>query len=150
MTSAGVEAIRYAKSIFISTQVQSDNPNQLTPPRLIIEYETKVINLSQKESLGSDLLLFKVGYSMKTETFWDSIQILLGFVSAFAILVYGVKINNWQSRQQPQQQQQQENNLHQNDESFTSMTFIVHATMTLCHVFVLIFFPFVVAICSYW
>jgi glucose uptake protein GlcU len=129
----------------LSVQVQSENPNKLTPPRLIIQYETKTLDPTQLESSTiTDLLLYKVDYSMKTDTFWESIQILIGFVAAFALVVYGVKMNNWQSRQQ----QQQLGN--QNDGSLTSMSFILHATMTLCHTLVLLFLPFAVSICSYW
>eukprot|EP00804_Cyclotella_cryptica_P009607 CCRYP_006304-RC/>CCRYP_006304-RC protein AED:0.04 eAED:0.04 QI:1898/0.4/0.66/1/0.6/0.66/6/31/1047 len=120
-------------------QIQSENPTRLNPPRLIIEYETETIpSLS-----GSRSLLFKVDYSMKTDTFWNSIQILIGFVAAFAVVVYGVKMNNWLSRQHQALGRR-------NDGSLTSMTFVVHAIMILCHTLVLLFLPFTAAICSYW
>jgi hypothetical protein len=119
-------------------QIQSENPSKLTPPRLVIEYETKTSAAWTNDSSSSDLLLFKVDYSMKTDSFWDSIQILIGFGAAFAVVVYGVKMNNWQSR------------LKEQALTLSSMTFIIHATMTLCHTFVLVFFPFAVAICAYW
>ena len=144
-TSSGIEAIRYATSIMLLIQVKSDDPSKLTPPRLIIEYETKAIDPAREERQPiSDRLLFKVDYSMKTDTFWESIQILIGFVAALALVVYGVKMNNWQTRQL------QQGFGIQNESSLTSMGFVLHAMMILCHTFVLLFFPFAVAICSYW
>ena len=147
ITSSGLEAIVYAKSILLSIQVQSESPDKLTPPRLIIEYDTKIKDPDpafEEDSPSNDLLLFKVDYSMKSDTFWESIQILIGFVAAFALVVFGIKMNNWQSRQlQPELG-------NQNDGSLTSMIFIIHSTMILCHTFVLLFFPFAVIICSYW
>lgn len=91
----------------------------------------------------TDSLLFKVDYSMKTDAFWESIQILIGFVAALALVVYCVKMNNWKSRQLQQE-------LGNQNGSMTSSKFVVHASMILCHTCVLLFFPFAVAICSYW
>lgn len=143
ITDSGLEAIRYAKSIMLLIQVQSDDPNKMTPPRLIIEYETKAIEPSRAgKATITDSLLFKVDYSMKTDAFWESIQILIGFVTALALVVYGVKMNNWHSRQLQQEGL--------SSGSMTSTEFIIHASMILCHTCVLLFFPFAVAICSYW
>lgn len=124
-------------------QVQSEDPSKLTPPRLIIEYQTKALDPAQQEKPICDSLFFKVDYSMKTDTFWESIQIIIGFIAALALVVYGIKMNNWQTRQPPQSNEQQY-------ASLTSIKFIVHAVMMLCHTFVLLFFPFAVVICSYW
>ena len=124
----------------LSIQVQSSDPTKLAPPRLIIEYSTKAVDVA---SIDAAKMLFKVDYSMTTENFWESLQILIGFVAAFAVVVYGVKMNNWQSRQQ-------QNPPNNQDESLTSMNFVMQAFVVLCHVFVLLFFPFVVAVCLYW
>ncbi|EED96619.1 predicted protein [Thalassiosira pseudonana CCMP1335] len=81
-TASGTEAIRYAKTIQLQVVIQSENPNRVYPPRLVIEYATAT---SVDIDNTKDLLVFKVDYSMKTENFWSSIQVILGFT---AYLVY--------------------------------------------------------------
>ena len=123
--------------------IQSENPKRLYPPKLIIEYATSVSGSWSADLKNKETLVFKVEYAMKTENFWSTIQVMIGFVFAFAVVVFGVRMNNWQSRQRA----------NDSESSFGSMTgfhFIFHGVMVACHTFVLLFFPFLFLICCYW
>lgn len=140
-TASGTEAIRYAKTIQLQVVIQSENPNRVYPPRLVIEYATAT---SVDIDNTKDLLVFKVDYSMKTENFWSSIQVILGFVSALGAVVFCTRINNWQSRQRTDSTDVSTAG------TLTSLHFILRAVIVACHTLVLLGFPLAFLICAYW
>mmetsp|Transcript_22163 Transcript_22163/g.41859 ORF Transcript_22163/g.41859 Transcript_22163/m.41859 type:complete len:755 (-) Transcript_22163:2004-4268(-) len=145
-TPSGTEAVRFAKKIILQIQTQSENPSQLYPPRLIVEYATTAngnrFATAEKEATNTSLV-FKVEYSMKTENFWASIQVMIGFIFAFAVVIFGVRMNNFFTRQQANVDDPAAR-------STLGLHFILHAVMIACHTFVLLFFSFNTIICAYW
>ncbi|KAL9181414.1 hypothetical protein ACHAXT_010219 [Thalassiosira profunda] len=133
-TTAGVEAVRYATKIVLRVPTRSENPDQLYPPQLVVEYAT-----STKSSDAELSLLFKVEYSMRSDSFWDTIQIWLGFIFAFAVVIFGFRVNNFQSRQRTD-----------NAGSVFGLQLLLHAFVVACHTFTLLFGCFTFLICAYW
>ena len=80
--------MRYAKKVVLQIPTQSENPSKLYPPKLILEYATTTSGSWTGEE--GIILLSKVEYSHKTENFWASIQIMIGFILAFAVVIFGV------------------------------------------------------------
>lgn len=100
----------------------------------MVEYAT-----ATKSSDAELSLLFKVQYSMRSDSFWDTIQIWLGFIFAFAVVIFGFRVNNFQSRQRTD-----------NAGSTFGLQLLLHAFAVACHIFVLLFGCFTVLICAYW
>lgn len=140
-TSSGIEAVRYAKKIVLQIQIQSEKTTRLYPPKLTIEYAT-----ATKESwLGEDEIssVFQVEYSMKTNKFWESIQIMIGFLCAFGVAIFGIRLNNWQSRQRSSDDTG-------SGGSMFGLSLVLHAFMVACHTFAVLLFSFIFMICAYW
>ena len=81
---------------------------------------------------------------MQTANFWATIQIMSGFVIACGVCVFGVRLNNWQSRQRAV------GNDLSSIGSMTGFHFMIHANMIAFHTLVLLGFPFAFMICCYW
>ena len=88
--------------------------------------------------------MFKAEYSMKTEDFWASLQVVIGFLFALAVVIFGVRMNNFQSRSRAGGDG---NSL---DGSLLGLRFMLHGFMIACHTFVLLFFSLIFAICAFW
>ncbi|KAL7535263.1 hypothetical protein ACHAXR_010500 [Thalassiosira sp. AJA248-18] len=142
-TSAGLDAMRYAKKVVLQIPTQSENPSKLYPPKLILEYATTTSGSWTGEE--GIILLSKVEYSHKTENFWASIQIMIGFILAFAVVIFGVRMNSWQSRQRTYSAEGPSA-----AGSILGLHFMLHGFMIACHTFVMLFFSFTFMICLYW
>ncbi|KAL7548806.1 hypothetical protein ACHAWF_012064 [Thalassiosira exigua] len=140
-TSSGIEAIRYAKKIVLHITTQSEDPTRLVPPILIIDYKTST---GGNWTGIKDELVFKAEYSMETANFWASIQVVIGFIFALAVVIFGVRMNNFQSRSRAGSDG---NSL---DGSILGLHFMLHAFMIACHTFVLLFFSLTFIVCAYW
>lgn len=125
----------------LEVKSQSEDPKQIYPPRLVVEYATKPRGDRDDVDLS---LIFKVEYSMETADFWASIQIMIGFIFALAVVIFGIRMNNWQSRQRANSDDPASAG------SILGFQFMIHAFMVVCHTFVLLFFSFIVMICFYW
>lgn len=138
-TSSGIEAVRYAKKIVLQIQIQSEQ-TRLYPPKLTIEYATATKgSWPSEEEISS---VFQVEYSMKTDKFWESIQIMIGFLCAFGVAIFGIRLNNWQSRQRASDDG--------SAGSIFGLSLVLHAFMVASHTFVVLLFFFIFMICLYW
>lgn len=139
--SGGTEAIRYATRITMQIQIQSEKTSRLYPPRLTIEYATATKGKWTGE--GKATSVFQVEYSMRSNKFWEAMQITVGFLSAFGIVIVGIRISNWFSRQRA------------SDDSGSAgstygLSLVLHAVMVACHTSVVLLFCFLFMICLYW
>ena len=149
-SASGLKVIRYASKIVLQTTIKDEDPSQIYPPRLIIEYadiESKeFLDQSRRQSTTNTAhdptVAFKIEFTMKTTRFWASIKVVLGFVSALTVVIWMLRLHNWQTRniRIPVDAQ----------DSFNVMLFIVHAIMLACHTCVIVFTPFLFGICAYW
>ncbi|KAL3827608.1 hypothetical protein ACHAXA_002105 [Cyclostephanos tholiformis] len=140
-TSSGTAVLRFAKKIVLKIQIQSEKTTRLYPPILTIEYATATKgSWSGEEEVTS---VFQVEYSMRTNKFWESIQIMIGFLCAIAIVIFGIRLNNWQSRQRTS-----------DDSGLTgsifSLSLVLQVFMVASHTFVVLLFSFIFMICTYW
>jgi len=149
-----LKAIRYAKTIILQNTIQDIDPSKLFPPTLMIEYvERQASTWVERDSdtgdddaknMAIDTILFKSEYTMQTVDFWDNIDIVIGFVSAIACVVWIIRVRNWQTRNQ------RLGAAASPDGEANSTMYMVHVVMIAAHTFVLVFFPFVFGICAYW
>ena len=122
-------------------QIQSEKTSRLYPPRLTIEYATATKGKWTGE--GKATSVFQVEYSMRSNKFWEAMQITVGFLSAFGIVIVGIRISNWFSRQRA------------SDDSGSAgstygLSLVLHAVMVACHTSVVLLFCFLFMICLYW
>src|SRR6056300_517592 len=66
------------------------------------------------------------------------------YSSIISVLIFGIRMNNWQSRQRANQSDPTLAG------SVMGLHFILHAVMIACHTFVLLFFCFIFMVCAYW
>ena len=144
-TTSGIEAIRYAKKIVLQIQTQRENHNQIYTPQLIIEYETTTSLSSDNKVSNTSPLLFKVEYSMKTEKFWNALMTMIIFVIALFLVIFGIRMNNWQSRQKSSTSEDPSG-----ASSLLGFQAVLHAFMVACHIFATLFFCFIFFVCTYW
>jgi meckelin len=134
--------VRYASKIILQMQTQSENPSKLYPPILTIQYATATSDSWSGNEEGASLsLMFHVEYSMKTDNFWASMKIIIGFLFALGVLIFSIRIANWQSRQRFD---------NGSSGSAIGLRFLLHAFMIACHTLSLLFFLFLFLICAYW
>ncbi len=88
--------------------------------------------------------MFHVEYSMKTDNFWASMQIIIGFLFALGVLIFCIRMANWQSRQKTDSSDTGSSG------SAIGLWFLLHAFMIACHTLSLLFFLFMFSICAYW
>ena len=152
----GLEVIRYAKRIVLRTSITTQDTSKIHPPILTIEYyerkpsayadrgtnKEEVDLIGDKVMLAEDVLVFKTEYTMNTDEFWSNTDILIGFVSAVAGMLWMVRIRNWQNRT---------NKIGgSGGEEQVGMMYMLHVVMLFAHTFVVVFFPFVFCMCAYW
>ena len=134
--------MRYANIIVLQIQTQSENPSKLYPPKLTIQYATATSGSLFGREEGADAsLLFHVEYSMKTANFWASMQIVIGFLFSVGVVIFCIRMINWQSRQRADSS---------DNGSTAGLRFMLHAFMIACHTLSLLFFAFLFSICAYW
>jgi hypothetical protein len=75
-------------------QTQSENLNKMYPPKPAVENKTTAARNWGKDGTDTNLL-FEIEYLTNTETFWASIQIMIGFVFALSVVMVVAKLNNW-------------------------------------------------------
>ena len=139
-TSSGTEVVVYAKNIALQIQVQSEKPTRLYPPRLTIEYATATKGKGFGQEVSS---VFQVEYSMTTDKLWESIRIMIGFLCAIGVVISGIRLNNWQSRQRASDDSGSTG-------SIFSLSLVLHVFMVASHTFVMLLFSFIFMICAYW
>lgn len=134
----------------LHTSIQSQSPSHIHPPRLVIEYvERKVSEISAESDSGGNIyasIVIKTEYTMKTKKFWTAVKVMSGFVSAAAFIVWLVRLYKWQVRNKRISFSVNKLPVEQRDGS----TLILHAVMLMIHTFVIVFCPFIFAICAYW
>ena len=87
--------------------IQKQDPSKIYPPTLTIEYVerkpsawTDRASSDTAEAMALDTLVFKAEYTMETTEFWRNVEILIGFVSAIAGVLWLLRFRNWQTRNQ--------------------------------------------------
>ncbi|GMI00340.1 hypothetical protein TrST_g3137 [Triparma strigata] len=150
-SSGSLEVLRYAKKVVLTNSIQPEDPSKIFPPTLTIDYvERKPATWTDRaenevaEGMALDGLTFTAEYTMETDEFWSNVEILVGFVSAIAGVLWLVRVRNWQTRNQ----RIGSNNPDTGENNGTM--YMVHVLMMLIHTFVIVFFPFVFSICAYW
>lgn len=132
--------MRYANKIVLQIQTQSENPSKLYPPKLTIQYATATSSSwSGNEGDVDSSLVFHVEYSMKTDNFWASIQIII--LCAVGVVIFCIRMINWQSRQKTDTG---------SAGSTAGLWFMLHAFLTACHTLAMLFFLCLFLICAYW
>eukprot|EP00814_Leptocylindrus_danicus_P000666 CAMPEP_0116009804 /NCGR_PEP_ID=MMETSP0321-20121206/3640_1 /TAXON_ID=163516 /ORGANISM="Leptocylindrus danicus var. danicus, Strain B650" /LENGTH=938 /DNA_ID=CAMNT_0003478815 /DNA_START=538 /DNA_END=3354 /DNA_ORIENTATION=- len=137
-SASGLEVIRYAKSITIKTSIRNDDPKKIYPPQIIIDYNEK-----KSSDVTATDVSFKVEYTMQTDAFWDALEIILGIVSAFTLVVWMIRVRNWN------ESSWRGANIG-TDGGMNSSIYIIHVAMLACHTFTMIFTPFMLVTCTYW
>ena len=144
-TKEGVNVLRFASKIVIKTAIQSKSRSQIYPPQLIIEYEERNVENLQLRQDSEETLIFKTEYTMMTGKYWTTIEVMIGFVSAISVAVWLLRVYNWQNRNK---RISADGNV-MTDSSEGGIILLKCIAMAL-NTFVLIFFPFILALCTFW
>ena len=137
-SASGLEVIRYATSITIHSSIRNDDPKQIYPPQIIIDYK------EEKVPGATDAgVFFKVEYTMQTNAFWNALEIILGIVSAFALVVWMIRVRKWNEASWRVTS-------YGTNGGINSSNYIIHVVMLACHTFTIIFTPCMLIICTYW
>eukprot|EP00520_Triparma_pacifica_P017541 CAMPEP_0118665276 /NCGR_PEP_ID=MMETSP0785-20121206/18528_1 /TAXON_ID=91992 /ORGANISM="Bolidomonas pacifica, Strain CCMP 1866" /LENGTH=1102 /DNA_ID=CAMNT_0006559375 /DNA_START=139 /DNA_END=3444 /DNA_ORIENTATION=- len=152
-----LEILRYAKKMTLGVMITPEDPSKIFSPILEIEYQERKTGSwadrkrdgnptfnEEAELMAISTMTFKSEYHMDTTEFWSNIEILVGFVTAIAGVVWLTRVRNWQTRNQRLGSTSPDTG-----ESMGTV-YMLHVLMLLLHTFVMIFFPFVFMICSYW
>ena len=132
----------------MKTVIQSKSSSQIYPPQLIIEFEERNVD---KVDLGQDskeveTLIFKTEYTMMTEKYWTTIEVMIGFVSAISVAVWLLRVYNWQNRNK----RISADGSVITDSSDGGIVLLLKCIAMALNTFVLIFFPFILALCTFW
>jgi hypothetical protein len=83
---------------------------------------------------------FSTEYTMLTKKFWSAVEVMSGFVSAIALVVWVFRVYHAYSRYTNTSPEYNDNPYH----------FFIHAMMLGFNSFVSAFFPFILILCLYW
>lgn len=131
----------------IKTIIRPESRSQIYPPQMIIEYEERdaeEMNL-KTETVFEDTLIFKTEYTMMTEKYWATVEVMTGFVSAIAVVIWLLRVYNWQNR----------NKRTSIDGTVTTSSsdgwiMLLHCVAMAVHTFVIVSFPFILSLCTFW
>ena len=149
--------LRYAKKMRLLVKGQIKSPDRLLPPILELTYVEREPQAWMEGSAPEELtgaaramgvgrIHFEVEYSCDTTQFWDVLEVLFFIAMGVWGLAFLARYNNWRSRTLSAEL---------NDSTIAStagMSFLDYwrLLLILAHTFVLVYFPFIVCMCTYW
>jgi len=132
--------LRYAKTIVMQVMITPEDPSRIFAPILTIEYvERRPAAWSNRLTsyihslMAVDEVVFKSEYTMDTTEFWSNVEILIGFMSAVASVMWLARVRNWQTRNQ------RIGATNPNSGEATGTSYMIHVLMMLAHTFVVSF-----------
>ena len=73
----------------VRTIIRPESRSQIYPPQILIEYKERDVDElnSNMEDVLEDTLIFKTEYTMMTQKYWSTVEVMIGFVSAIAVVI---------------------------------------------------------------